>query len=268
MLRFQINELPYITILSLFQDKLLIGCLSLSQLLIYDCEGRYLFTIYIIGQPRDAIWTSNGSIVLTKFNYNTVVVISDSGKVITTHTQISNPGYFSASDDGIIYLADIMEGVYQSTDNGMSWGLVFKSANGWHCLLVIKVTKDYFDDFWALEFDSSKYHLRVYSVNTNCFTCNVTWIDVNATTIFDKHINLSPDSIMLHDGFMSVFFSDFDNKLIQVFSIDGLYCCQLPSFRNGKQTAWKMVINNKRHLLYVGYKSQVEVFELTYGKKD
>ena len=68
--------------------------------------------------------------------------MSESGKVIITHTQMTNLMYISISSDDSVYLADGKKGVYQSTDDGISWSLVFKSTDGWHCEQVFKVTTD------------------------------------------------------------------------------------------------------------------------------
>ena len=271
LFKFTINELSCVTMLSLFMEKLLVGCRSFSWLLIYDCEGRYLSTINTTISPLDAVWTSNGNIVHTTFHGNTVIVMSYSGKVIATHTQLINPQYFSVADDGIIYLADAGKGVYQSTDNGLSWSLVFKSTPGWRCWLVIKVNNQNIDNFWTLEYknnNSKLMHLRMYSVDNKCTDCTVTWKNVNVTAANNKRNSVSADSSILYDGCISVFLSDYDDKIIQVFSINGLYCSQLKSYLFKEKTLWKLAIDKKRHLLYVGYNSRVDKFELTYGEID
>ena len=57
------------------------------------------------------------------------------------------PRYFSSSYDDTIYLADEEIGVYQSTDDGFSWDLVFQPTDGWHSIEVIKVASDQIDNF-------------------------------------------------------------------------------------------------------------------------
>ena len=116
----------------------------------------------------DATWTPRGNIVYTTCPSNKVVVMSESGKVITTHTQMTLPQYLSVSSDNIIYLADSETGVYQSTDDGISWSLVFKSTDEWHCWQVIKVTTNHCDDFWTLE---ASYVRPSQHLSSTCVQC-------------------------------------------------------------------------------------------------
>ena len=256
----------------MFNDKLLVSCSFLSQLFIYSREGRHLSTITINKNDLlwDATWTPRGKIVYTTCNIhgsNKVVVISESGKVITTHTQMTRPQYLSVSSDDIIYLADYKTGVYQSTDGGVSWSLVFKSTDGWHCYQVIKVTTDHSDDFWTLEqSDNKSRHLRVFSVDRRRSDGNVTWRDINIPTTNGKHINLSYSSLS-YDGNINIFLSDLHNKAVHVLSVNGQYHCQLLSSLHFKDKPRRLAVDKKRQLLYVGQaKGVVAVFELTYGE--
>ena len=176
----------------------------------------------------DATWTPRGNIVYRIRYSNKVVVMSESGKVITTHTQMKRPQFLSVSSDDIINLADWETGVYQSTDDGVSWSLVFKSTDGWHCKQVIKVTTDRSDDFWTLERRDDNYHLRVYSVDSRHSDGNVTWRDINVPTTDGNHINLSYSSLS-YDGNMNIFLNEWDNKAVHVLSMNGQYHCQLLS---------------------------------------
>ena len=260
-------KVSYATILSVFNDKLLVSVNGHSQLFIYSREGRHLSTITINNNDKlwDTTWTPRGNIVYTTFS-NKVVVMSESGKVITTHTQMTKPRYLSVSNDDIIYLADLETGVYQSTDDGVSWSLVFKSTDGWHCWQVIKVTTDHSDDFWTLEQSVNKnWHLRVYSVDRKRSDGNVTWRDINVTTTDGKHINLSNSSLS-YDGNMNIFLSDWDNKAVHVLSLNGQYHCPLLSSHHFKSEPCRLAVDKERQLLYVGQMvGVVGVFKLTYG---
>ena len=252
----------------MFNDKLLVSSYLLSQLFIYSRKGRHLSTITTNNNEklRDATWTPRGNIVYTTWNSNEVVVMSESGKDITTHTQMTGPRYLSVSSDDIIYLADYETGVYQSTDDSVSWSLVFKSTDGWHCRQVIKVTTDHSDDFWTLErSDNLNYRLRVYSLNRRRSDGNVTWRDINVTTADGKHIRLSY-SRLSYDGNMNIFLSDYLNKAVHVLSVNGQYHCQLLSSHHIKNIPYRLAVDKERQLLYVGQdKSVVEAFKLTYG---
>ena len=157
------------------------------------------------------MWTPRGNIVYTTYRNNKVVVMSESGKVITTH-KTTSPQCLSVSND-----------------DGVSWSLVFKSTVGWHCKQVIKVTTDHSDDFWTLEYGGiDNYHLGVYSVDRRRSNGNVTWRDINVPITDGKHINLSFSSLS-YDGNMNIFFSDYDNKAVHVLSVNGQYHCLLLS---------------------------------------
>ena len=268
---FTIDQLKnmYINKLSVFNDKLLVSCGYLSQLFIYSREGRRLSTITTNDNEKvcDATWTPRGNIVYATCKSNKVVVMSESGKVITTHTQMTSPRCLSVSNDDIIFLADSQTGVYQSTDDGVSWSLVFKSTDGWHCLQVIKVTNDHSDDFWTLEYSNNKnWHLRVYSVDRSRSDSNVTWRDISVLTTDGKHINLSGYSSLSYDGNMNIFLSEYDNKAVHALSVNGQYHCQLLSSHHFKNNPCRLAVDKKRQQLYVGQvESVVGVFKLTYG---
>ena len=269
---FTVDQLKnyWANILSVFNDKLLVSCATLSQLFIYSREGRHLSTITTNNNDKlyDATWTPRGNIVYTTYDSNKVVVISKSGKVITTHTQMTEPQWLSVSNDDIIYLADSQTGVYQSTDDGVSWSLVFKSTDGWHCEQVIKVTTDHSDDFWTLEQKSNNfmnYHLHVYSVDRRRSDGKVTRRDINVTTTDGKHIDLS-NSRLSYDGNMNIFLNDCDNKAVHVLSVNGQYYCQLLSSHHIENELFRLAVDKERQLLYVGQaRGVVGVFKLTYG---
>ena len=257
----------WVSVLSVFNGKLVVSRVGLSQLFFYSREGRYLSTITTNDNDKlfDATWTPRGKIVYTTYS-NKVVVMSESGKVLTTHTQMTSPRYLSVSNDDLIYLADWKIGVYQSTDDGVSWSLVFKSTYGRHCLQVNKMTTDHSDDFWTLEYnDDENYHLRVYSVDRRRSDCYVTWRDINVPTTDGKHIDLF-NSRLSYDGNMNIFLSDYHNKAVHVLSVNGQYHCQLLSSHHFKNEPCRLAVDKERQLLYVGQKEGVVgVFKLTYG---
>ena len=268
LLSYTVNQLNgwYVSILSVFNDKLLVSSNSVSQLFIYSREGRHLSTITTNNNDRlvDAAWTPRGNIVYTTLNSNKVVVMSESGKVNTTDTQMTRLMYLSVSNDNIIYLADYETGVYQSTDDGVSWSLVFKSTDGWHCRQVIKVTTDHSYDFWTLENRDTKYHLRVYSLDRRRSDGNVIWKDINVTTTGGEQIRLSA-STLSYDGNMNVFLRDYHNKTVHVFSVNGQYHSQLLSSHHIKNEPFRLAVDKERQLLYIGQEeSVVGVFKLTY----
>ena len=267
----QLKGCSSVNILSVVNDKILLSYVGLSQLFIYSREGRHLSTIKTNDNDRlfDVTWTPRGNIVYTTYISNKVVVMSESGKVISTHTQMTKPRYLSVSTDDLIYLADYKTGVYQSTGDGVSWSLVFKSTDGWHCRQVIKVTTDHSDNFWTLEeSDNLNWHLRVYSVDRRRSDGNVTWRDINVTTTDCENIDLSYSCSLSYDGNMNIFLSDYHNKAVHVLSVNGQYHCQLLLSRYIKNKPCGLAVDKERQLLYVGQdESVVEVFQLTYGDR-
>ena len=89
----------------------------------------------------------------TADKYLKVVAITESGKIIARHFEISNPMYFGDSNDNFTYLAEFNTGVYQSTDDGISWSLILNSTDGMYCEEVVKVTTNISDDFWIKEWN-------------------------------------------------------------------------------------------------------------------
>ena len=257
-----------VDILSIYKNKLIVSCFGYSRIFIYNHKGSHLSTVITNNNDwlLDAAWTPRGNIVYTTSRVNKVVVVAESGKLITTCTQITEPRYLSVANDGIMYLANFNTGVYQSTDDGMNWSLVFKSTDGWHSWQVIKVTTDNNDDFWTLEVDNNKkYHLRVYSADTSNVNSSVKWRDIQVIPKNGK-LKSFESSIMTHDGNMNVFISFRYTDGVYVLSINGSYQCQLISSNDIQNKPFRLAVDYEGQLLYVGQKkSVVEVFNLTYG---
>ena len=253
-------------ILSVFNDKLLVSGSNFSQLFIYSREGRHLSTITINNNDKlyDATWTPRGNIVYTTRESNKVVVMSESGKVITTHSQMTLPQRLSVSSDDIIYLVDCATGVYQSTDDGVSWSFVFKSIDGWHCRQVIKVTTDHSDDFWTLGYGNN-YYLCVYSVDRRRSDGKVTWRLIKAPTTRAKHIDLGFSNLS-YDGNTNIFLSDYWNRAVHVLSVNSQYHCQILSSHHLKNDPERLAVDKERQLLYVRQDLRaVGVYKLIYG---
>ena len=258
----------FISILSVFKDKLLVGSYGFPRLFICNRDGRECYdfsnlSITRSDEPFDATWTPRGNIVFTtKVSQKVVIMSAETGEVITTHNQIADPQFLSVSNDGIIYYADMKTGVYQSTDDGVSWSHVFNSTDGWHCRQVIKVTTDHSDDFWTLEESGNKFHLRVYSVDRKRSDGKVTWKDINASTKDGKYVSLMWRNRLLHDGSAFIFLSSTFDKAIYVLSVNGQY---LHHIVYCKSNPTSLTLDMMRQLLYVGQKESVEVFKLTFG---
>ena len=264
LLSFPIDQLKreWVDILSVYNDKLLVSCYHISKLFIYTQEGVHLSTIMIKDNEklRDAAWTPGGNIVYSTYDSNKVVVISESG-VVLANTQMTAPRCISLSNDNIIYLADMKKGVYQSTDDGVSWSLAFNLPDKWHCWQVIKVANDKSDDFWILGL-LEKWSLRVYNVEKDSKE-NVAWKDINITKTDGTPINFD-SSKLSYDGHRNIFLRDYYNKAVHVLSVNGQYHCQLLSSDHFKSIPCRLTVDKKNRLLYVGQSdSIIGVFKLS-----
>ena len=256
----------YISILSVFNDKLLVSCDTFSQLFIYSREGRHLSTITTNGNDNlfDATWTPNGNIVYTSYWNHKVVTMSESGKVIATNNRMKRPQHLSVSKDNTIFLADTNSGVYHSTDNGITWNLVFKSNEKWQCHQVSKVVNGITDNFWTLlrNTDDGGCHLRVYKVDRRSSNGNTTWQNISLPS---KNRSLHVYSRLLYDGNMYMFLSDYANSAVYMLPVEGEGHFQLLS-SNEVFKPRKISFDRARQLFFVvENKNVVKVFKLNYN---
>ena len=268
LLDFTVHQLKGsdIKILSLFNEKLMVSDMSRSQLFIYSTEGLHLSTINSKEIFYDAIWTPRGNIVYTTFSSNKVVVMSETGKVTNIHTWMKGPKSLSISNDGIIYVADWKTGVYQSTDDGVNWSLVFNSTLGWSCLKAIKVATNYSDVFWTVMINRSESNLlRMYNVDRRLSNVKVTWRDIDVPSTNGEQISL-PFSSLSHDSNMNIFLSDISNRAVHVLSTNGQFHFQLLSPNYIAHQPGRLTVDKERQLLYIGQREGlVAVFQLKYG---
>ena len=255
--------------LSTYSDNLLVGCTEDYRLYIFSRNGQYLTNVTLNNTDwvRDAIWASNGNIIFSPIFGGKIVTLSKFGYVIAT-TILPVPYYFSVSND-TIYVTEYETGVYQSTDGGLQWSLVFKPTVGWHCVMTIKVIANNSDDFWALErVDDYRFsRLRVYSLNIKRLDGYVTWKDIDTVNITTngEYVDIKATSLS-YDGYGNVFLGDLENKAVHVFLVSGQYHCQLMLSERLKYNPYKLFIDNKRQLLYVPQsKGLVSVFKLIYN---
>ena len=254
LLNFTVDQLQnlFINILSIFNDKLLVSSFGFSHLFIYSHNGHYLSTIVTINCDvlRDATWSPQGNIVyICTSNNSKVMVISESGKVLAKHHQFAEPRCLRVSNDNIIYLTEWEKGIYQSTDDGISWSFVFKLRDGCYHWQVIKVIADDSDDFWILERngdDSNMYaRLIVYSVNKKRSGNNMTLeIDSELFDFLDSSLSVDVDR--------NIFLSEAKNQSVHVFLMNGRYNGQLLSSNELQAKPWSLTVDQKRQLLYVG----------------
>ena len=191
-------------------------------------------------------------IVYTTYSGSKIMVMSESGYTIILHTNVIFPMYFWVSND-IIYLPGLYTGVYQSKNDCVNWSLAFsKAPNQWYCIMVIKITTNYSDNFWTLEKSSIKetYHLRVYSVHWRPSINKVTWKELNFTTNNGFAIEFEHSAALSYDGNMNVFLLDI--KSVHALSANGQYQCTLLPSSHIRKNPSRLAIDKDRQLLYVG----------------
>ncbi len=264
------NELSCgVSILSVSSGgQLLVGQYRDSQLNVYSTDGDHVTSIDLPGGDRlvDAAWTPRGNIVYT--TYDKVAVMSQSGDVVAQQ-QMIHSWYVYVSSDDVIYLADYMNGVHKSTDDGVTWTCVFKSPDGWHFRQIIKVSIDnYTDEFWTREYNTVSQCLSVYTLDNRLVNGELTWCDVTLPdhTPVDFHCGR-----LAFDGHTNIFMTDFDNRAVHVWSVSGQYERQLLSsqhFTTNDTNVFpqRLAIDHQRgHVMYVGKSDKtIGVYELTY----
>ena len=83
------------------------------SLYIYDEESNYLSSISSSSDEfRDAVWTPRGRIAFAT-KTNKIVIIEETSQVIS-YTQKMQPNHFSVFKDDVIYLTDLLTGIFQS----------------------------------------------------------------------------------------------------------------------------------------------------------
>ena len=253
----QLKSKP-VNLLSSFNNKLLVSRKKSSKLFIYSQEGCYLSTITIDTNDKlhDAMWTPRGNIVYTTYSFK-VVVILESGKVMNC-TSLSKPSRLHISNDDIIYVADADNGVYQTTNEGVSWSLTFKSPIGWKCYEVIKITSEHSDDFWSKGIKDTKWQIYIHSVNREGVDGSVTQSAINLPE--DQKIQLE-GSRLSYDNNMNIFVSDKDNNAVHMFSKNNQYQVLLS---DQIKHPYKVHVDKDSQLLYVGEHGVVKVFQLIY----
>ena len=273
-----------IHILSVLNDKLLVGNYERIQLFIYSSQGHHVSTIKTISSTRlyDASWTPRGNIIYTSTENSKVTVLSESGKLIKL-SSMGKPLCLSVSNDDIIYLADMATGIYESADDGISWKLVISLKDKYRCKQVIKVTTYYNRlDFWSLEDTHIKlgieithaddYDARIskYSMDKRLTVENIKWMKIEPNNPITQNVNIKISecqSRLSYDISGNIFLNNFVNGSAHVFSSNGLYDRQLLSSNQLHSRPCRMSVDNNNNLFYVGTQNgHVSVFKLFYAE--
>lgn len=218
----EVPELPaavYIT--SVHDDKFLVSYEGSTNVYVYDMAGCHLSTVAIPeGRLFDVTWTLSGHIVYTTCDNRQVVLMSHRGDFIAK-TTLTDPRCFSVASDGVIYLADWLNGIFKSTDGGLTWSHVFKLPEDRQCLQVVRVKSERACEFWVLEKFAVYSRVRVYYVDTEEGMEVVTWRDVSLLTPRGTRVVPSWNSRLTYDSDKHILLTEHDNPAVHVLST----CC-------------------------------------------
>ena len=270
--RFKINQLKGVDvrILSLFEDKLLVGSTEENELFIVSIEGRLILNFKTEHKLVDAKWTPKGNIVCSIDGNNDVLVISEHGKPISMYSEIGEPRSLSVSNEGIIFLGDYSNCLYESKDGGFSWNYAFENlderyrwipqtgiADRSKCFQAIKITTNEINQFWILETsDENSAFLRVYSLDRKRTNKIFSWREFN--------IILSTNSKLSYDGNMKIFVSDTLTTNVSIISVNSHHECFQLSTIQTTSCSHGLTFDRNHQLLFVGQEDGlIEVFKMT-----
>ena len=194
-------------------------------------------------------------IALTK---NNILVISESGEIIKTVQSIHSSSV-SITKNGIIYLANFMNGVYQSIDNGFTWEHVFKTVE--YCNHVIKIENR--SVFWIKEHSvNSTYTVRLYKADQDSLNRRkITRITVILPETVQQNEYQRNAMDLAYDGDISVFLYEHLDGFIYLYDANGQYLKQLAKLEAGMcivaDTQLKLIYSQKG-------KCAVNVYKLVY----
>jgi hypothetical protein len=265
------------------RGELLVACLlraadGLLYIFLYDAGGKHNSTIALNNDYMlwDAAWTPSGNIVYTTKISETVergriVTITRSGAIINETKVNIGTRKLSVSVDGIIYVAHGQGGVFQSTDDGLTWSEVFASPDNWEFVQAVKVYSDELnntDVFFAIgsaDRGSVFLILRVYTLDRrqidNSKQLAYSDMAVPNTTDFTS-------SMLAFDCCTSVFDGGAHEKVVHLFSPSKLLFEQtlnLSDYMKERQYIKSIAVNSQRGLLYVALSDVVKQFTLAYN---
>ena len=261
-----------VTILSLKNKKLIVGTSEKKALLVFDVEKNCILqTIDAPQNLRDATWLSSGNILCTLAN-DQVVILTELGEIFKwSKHKFSDIQYMSVSViDGreIICLASGKHGVFQSTDDGMTWSLRYEPKRGWSSIQAIRV-RDIGECYFSIEMQSESWRLCKYGERCKYFMAgqypNKTIVE---ETVIDRETYLSVVRLE-YDGEKTLYLSVYYNHCVQIYSINGdkLYTLS-PNEHNLILTyPTSLYFDRQQKILYSGSKNG-SIFHTKTSKKD
>ena len=276
---------PFVNILSLSSDKLLVGNFGRNVLSIFGVDGSYQRKLVFDDGLRDAVWTKSNDIVISTLS-NNLLIVSDKGRCVKLHEYVANPQRLSISQDETIYVADGEDGVFALKPNGKRFEHIFRTHGGSTCVQAIAVKNLY--NYWTIECflkkKTAQFILRRYCVK-NRKSC-IKWINLvvedlnlcsctqwpelvieNVKFCSNSRLNSHVNSSIICSYSMAsdkkfVYLSDKYAASIRIFTQSGQFLRILLSKADKLYFPCRIAVDNKRRLLYVGQNGTVKVYSL------
>ena len=251
-----------------------ISALAVTKSLLVAYTNNYYFIVNKSGLLQASSLQSMGLVTnfVVSLNDNFVSVCENKKILITSMTgelikTILIPGSFhiSITKNGVLYLANVRYGVYQSTVNGFTWELVFKTVE--RCDRVIKVEHTLAKNssvFWTLEYKEEFCSVQIYTIDHNSTARNVSWVHVTPPeTMQTDALNSIID--LLYDGCISIMMCIKSDHSIHLFNVDGEYCKRLLKLVDVKIYGAAFVVDYDLKLIFIRQKRcEVTVYKLVY----
>ena len=249
-----------------------ISALAVTKSLLVAYADNHYFIINKTGQLQVFFEQStkhvNNFVISLKDNFVSVsdnkkiLITSMTGKLIKT-ILILGSIHISITKNGVLYLANVRHGVYQSTDNGFTWELVFKTVE--RCNHVIKVEHTLAKNsnvFWILEYNEEFPSLRIYTIDHNSTAKKVSWVQVTLPeTIQTDALNSITD--LLYDGYILLYITS--DHSIHLFNVNGEYCKRLLKLVDVKIYGAGLVVDYDLKLIFIRQKRcEVTAYKLIY----
>ena len=246
--------------LSILNNNLIIGGHVSRSVQIYDMDKKEIQTINSSVNVFDAAWINADRILCTtNVNEKKIVVITLSGEIISEFPLAANRRISACNST--LYVASGTEGVYHSTDGGLSWTMLFlplpNQSSEMKLWQVIKVNGGENDEaiFWATV-DST---LKTFMYNSVIHSLK--WKTVNIKNSSGEQVLLNSHSVLVYDGNDSVFVSVPSQNAIYVFSVKKCSQQCILSSSIGINCPYALALDVGRGLLYVGERKQIKVFQ-------
>ncbi len=237
----------------------------------------------------DAIWTPGGKIVFTTTNHNgtNLVTITTSGRIVASYPVKSFANYLSVSTDGIIYVSTCA-GVYQSSDDGLTWSSVFDTPRDSESICImeairvstdndtdvfwalISLESDRFKSLWSLAEDRNILHVLNVKYSKGFYEQAQYDERVHATSTNPKIVS-NLGRLVYHDRLATIFTTRKKHAALHMWSVSGLYGGELSmpeQFLTDDDRIYPkcITVDRRGHVtyMYVCYENSVEVFNLVY----